>query len=240
MEPRRPDSDGFDAPEDLLPVLRSAARLQQVVPDAVLVGGSAAAGYAGHRVSFDHDHVLTDLAERYETVLEAVEATDGWATSVRASKPPMTIMGQLGGIEAGLRQLRRRRPLHTQRVALPTGEAVVVPTRDETLRVKAYLMVQRNQVRDYLDVAAMADRMGVERAARVLTEMDEFYSDRSGGEESVVTEVTMRLAHPDPRDVRTLDQLGHYKGLRPRWQDWSETQAICADLAQLIVRGERP
>ena len=42
-------------------VLASAARLQQVVPDAVLVGGSAAALHAGHRDSFDHDHVLVDL-----------------------------------------------------------------------------------------------------------------------------------------------------------------------------------
>lgn len=66
-------------------VLRSAARLQQVVPDAVLVGGSAAALYAGHRDSFDHDHVLSDLAQRYVEVLEAVEATDGWATSDRKS-----------------------------------------------------------------------------------------------------------------------------------------------------------
>ena len=39
-------------------VLASAARLQEVVPDAVLVGGSAAALHAGHRDSFDHDHVL--------------------------------------------------------------------------------------------------------------------------------------------------------------------------------------
>jgi len=46
-------------------VLVSAARLQTVVPDAVLVGGSAAALYAGHRESFGHDHVLIDLADRY-------------------------------------------------------------------------------------------------------------------------------------------------------------------------------
>lgn len=90
----------IDPPLDLLPILESAARLQQVVPDAVLVGGSASAAYAGHRPSFDHDHVLA-LRERYEAVLEAVEATDGRATSVRASRPPMTIMGRLGGIEAG-------------------------------------------------------------------------------------------------------------------------------------------
>jgi hypothetical protein len=37
------------AGEDLLAVLESAARLQRLVPDAVLVGGSAAAAYAGHR-----------------------------------------------------------------------------------------------------------------------------------------------------------------------------------------------
>lgn len=60
----------------------------------------------GHRLSFDHDHVLTDLMSRYEAVLEAAEATEGWATSVKASRPPMTLMGSLGGIEAGLRQLR--------------------------------------------------------------------------------------------------------------------------------------
>ena len=64
-------------------VLASAARLQKVVPDAVLVGGSAAALHVGHRDSFDHDHVLADLAERYDSVLDAVEATEGWATSVR-------------------------------------------------------------------------------------------------------------------------------------------------------------
>ena len=58
-------------------VLASAARLQAVVPDAVLVGGSAAAYYAGHRESFDHDPVLPDLADRYEQVLEAVGARCG-------------------------------------------------------------------------------------------------------------------------------------------------------------------
>lgn len=66
-------------------VLRSAAELQRVVPDAVLVTGAAAALWAHHRDSFDHDHVLADLSARYFDVLEAVEATDGWVTSVRAS-----------------------------------------------------------------------------------------------------------------------------------------------------------
>ena len=104
--------------EVLSEVLQSAVRLQRLVPDAVLVGDSAAAYYAGHRQSFDHDHVLTDLVERYGAVLDAVEASGGWATSVRASSPPFTILGSLDGVEAGLRQLRRRRPLETARVEL--------------------------------------------------------------------------------------------------------------------------
>ena len=51
----------------------------------MLVGGSAAAFHAGHRESFDHDHVVADLVQRYAEIVEAVESTDGWVTSVRAS-----------------------------------------------------------------------------------------------------------------------------------------------------------
>jgi hypothetical protein len=62
-------------------VLESAARLQEVVPDAVLVGRSAAALWANHGFSYDHDHVLQDLSDRFDAVLEAIEATDGWVTN---------------------------------------------------------------------------------------------------------------------------------------------------------------
>jgi len=108
-------------------VLESAAKLQQAVPDAVLIGGSAAALYAGHWTSFHHDHVLPDLIERYQVVLEACEATEGWATNVRASTPPYTILGTLGGIEAGLRQLRRTRPLEVVAARLPSARPFESP-----------------------------------------------------------------------------------------------------------------
>ena len=168
LDDDRPDPAAVS--DTLREVLGSAALLQEVVPDAVLVGGAAAALYAGHRDSFDHDHVLTDLQDRYLQVLEAVEATDGWVTSVRASSPPLTILGSLGGIEAGLRQLRRNRPLETQEVELGPSGTVRVPTAAETLRVKAYLIVQRNQVRDYLDgsEAEAADREAVAAHVREL------------------------------------------------------------------------
>lgn len=223
-------------------VLESAAHLQRVVPDAVLVGGAAAALHAGHRDSFDHDHVLRELADRYLEVLSAVEATDGWVTSVRASAPPLTIMGSLGGIEAGLRQLRRTRPLEVERVDLGDAGTVQVPTAAETLRIKAYLVVQRNQVRDYLDVVALAEPDPV-GSVRVLDEIDDYYRDRSGGPDSVLTGLVQRLSEPNPRDHRVTRQLSAYKGLDPRWHVWSDVVAACQRLAdgllESVERGPR-
>ena len=211
----RPDPQATSA--TVQRVLESAAQLQQAVPDAVLVGGAAAALYAGHRDSFDHDHVLADLQDRYLQVLEAVEATDGWVTNVSASSPPLTILGRLGGIEAGLRQLRRRRPLETQEVNLDETHAVRVPTAAETLRIKAYLVVQRNQVRDYLDVVALADRYGIPASADVLISIDDYYRDRSDTADSVLTALVERLSAPAPRDERVTRQLPRYRRLDSRW-----------------------
>jgi len=220
-----------DVSPTLQRVLASAARLQEVVPDAVLVGGSAAALHAGHRDSLDHDHVLADLVDRYETVLEAVEATEGWATSVRASKPPFTIMGSLGGVEAGLRQMRRTRPLETFEVDVGDGRSVVAPTASETLRVKAFLVVQRNAVRDYLDVVALSEHLGLDTAVEVLSGIDAYYVDRSGEEGSVLTSLVISLADPKPQDTEVIDELPRYKGLEVRYHRWDDVVEICQSLA---------
>ncbi|MFM7211613.1 MAG: hypothetical protein ACKOYQ_06350 [Actinomycetota bacterium] len=212
-------------------VLGSAARLQKLVPDAVLVGGSAAALHAGHRESFDHDHVLVDLDQRYAQVLDAVEASDGWATSVRASRPPMTIMGSLDGVPAGLRNLRRTRPLETMPFVIAPDVTVVAPTLDEMLRVKAYLVVQRNVVRDYLDVVALADHMGPAHAAEVLRGIDDYYDDRSAAKGSVRTSLVLALAAPGPLDIDVIRELPRYRGLDPKWHDWSSVVAACEALA---------
>ena len=54
-------------------VLSSAARLQTILPQAVLVGGTAASIYAHHRQSTDDDHVLTDLKQNFDEILDATE-----------------------------------------------------------------------------------------------------------------------------------------------------------------------
>ncbi len=225
--------------ESLSPTLRSvldsAAKLQEIVPDTVLVGGSAAALYAGHRDSFDHDHVLQDLTDRYGIIVDAVEASDGWATSVRASKPPFTVLGSLDGVEAGLRQLRRSRPLETTRYDLGDNRSVAVPTLEETLRIKAYLVVQRNATRDYLDVVALADTLGLHNAVQVLRDLDTYYQDRSEANESVLTTLILSLTRPQPKDPEVTTQLKDYKGLVSRWQDWGSVEEACRELAHQLA-----
>ncbi len=223
--------DGFSS--ILRRAIESAARLQLAVPEAVLVGGSAAALYAGHRDSFAHDHVLEDLESRYEEILRAVEATEGWVTSVRASRPPFTLMGSLGGIEAGLRQLRRTRPLEVMEFDVPGAGSLRIPTDAEMLRVKAYMVVQRNQVRDYLDVVALAEV--VEDAPGTLAGVDSYYADRSCGSDSVLTALIQRLSEPNPRDREVTRELHAYKGLDRRWHEWATVVSACARLADEIV-----
>ena len=228
------EPSGLNRPE-LLRVLESAARLQKVVPDAVLVGGSAAALWADHRSSYDHDHVLEDLEARFDAVLEAIEATDGWVTN--RVTPGKIILGELGDIESGVRQLIRKVPLEVVEVVLPSGQTLRVPTPDEILRIKGYLIVRRNQVRDYLDVAALSDRYGISHAADVLGHIDDYYSDQRGAEaEGVATQLARQLAAPKPADARTITQLGQYKGLDARWTDWKNVTDLCRSVAVEMVR----
>lgn len=218
----------------LVDILESAARLQQLVPDAVLVGGTAAAAYAGHRLSYGHGHVLDDLRGRFDLVLEALESEGEWVTN--RARPGKIILGRLGDIEAGVRQLIRRTPLEVTELRLPSGATVRVPTLDETLRIKAFLIVRRNQVRDYLDVAALADRYGLEHAAGVLSRIDDYYADQHGGGDGVASQLVRQLADPQPADTATTKDLSRYKGLDPRWHRWSDVVAMCRQTAAEITK----
>jgi hypothetical protein len=168
--------------------------------------------------------------------LEAAESSGEWVTSTRSS-PPNTILGSEAGFEAGIWQLRRARPLEAESVALPSGGAVKVPTLEETLRVKGYLVVARNRMRDYLDVAALADTLGVEPAGRVLAGIDVYYTEKTGNDEAVSTALAQRLAAVEPRDQRALGDLAYYKGLKEKWRDWNAVRAVCRQVAKAMVLG---
>lgn len=214
-------------------VLEKAAQLQQAAPGAVLVGGTAAALYAHHRESIDNDHVVADLAERFDSILENLEALGDWSTS--RVQPGKIILGELGGIETGLRQLLRSRPLESTEIEVG-GSKLVVPTVAEILRIKAWLALTRNQTRDYLDIAALADRIGVEEAAAALRGIDDYYADINSRPEAVATQLVRQFADPRPRDAEVTAQLSSYKALNKRWQDWSTVTAVLGDLAEMLLR----
>jgi hypothetical protein len=214
-------------------LLESAAHLQRLVPGAILVGGAAAILYADHRESTDHDHVLADLKDRFEMVLEAVEEDEGWATN-RVS-PGQVILGNLDGIEAGVRQMIRTVPLEVATVKVPSGGEVKVPTLEEALRIKAFLIVRRNQTRDYLDLAALSEQLGLDRAATALARIDDYYVDQHGGGDGVASQLVRQLSDPRPADRSVTEQLSSYRRLRRRWRDWDSVIEVLGDVAARMV-----
>ena len=209
-------------------VLSSAARLQQILPDAVLVGGTASAIHAEHRFSRDADHVLTDLRSRFDAVLAQLESVAGWKTA-RVQRPVL-ILGSLDGIETGVRQLIRDEPLETM-VLDYRGQSLTVPTEGEILRIKAVLILKRNATRDYLDFVALAAHMGDERVARALQSLDTLYRQDNG--ESPLQQLQVQLANAVPYDLEET-ALSEYKNLTAKWHDWTTVKATCAHIATVI------
>lgn len=199
----------------------------------MLVGGSAAALYAGHRDSYDHGHVVSDLRDRFDLVLEALEAEGDWVTN--RVVPGKLILGRLGDIEAGVRQMIRTRPLEVDQLTLPSGRALRVPTADETLRIKGFLIVGRNQTRDYLDVAGLTYRCGTGHAAGVLAGIDEYYQDQHGEGRGVAAQLARQLADPRPGDPSVTGQLDTYRNLAPELSDWRAVRSVCRQIAAEMI-----
>ena len=221
-------ASGEGAPPDWERVLEAAARLRELIPEAVLVGGTASAVHAGHRVSYDADHVLANLKPRFDAVLAQLEDVAGWRTA-RVARPVM-ILGSLDGIETGVRQLIRSAPLETEEL-VRGGHRLCLPTRAEMLRIKAVLILKRNATRDYLDFVALANRLGDEAAVQALGPFDALYPQDNGA--SALLQLQVQLAKPLPYD---LDEIGlaEYRSLDPAWHDWNAVSALCETLAELI------
>jgi hypothetical protein len=206
-------------------VLSAAAHLQVVLPGTTLVGGTAAAVFAGHRVSYDADHVLADLRDRFDEVLAQLESVAGWRTA--RVKRPVLILGSLDGIETGVRQLIRDAPLETTLVEVG-GVRLVVPTLSEMLRIKGVLILKRNATRDYLDFVALAERLGPDGVFSAIATLDQLYPQASG--ESALQQLQVQLARPLPYDLDDTG-LAEYRRLDPKWHDWQRVTERCAAVA---------
>ncbi len=211
-------------------VLSAAAHLQQLVPGATLVGGTAAALYAEHRQSMDADHVVSDLQQRFDDILANLESVAGWKTA-RINRP-VQILGSLDGIETGIRQLVRKTPLETTTVQV-ASLSITLPTEGEMLRVKAVLVLRRNAARDYIDVAALSSHLGQAGSREALRPFDTLYPQPSG--ESALMQLQVQLADPRPFDLDEAN-LKQYKGIKKEWSDWKAVSTQCRALALDVFR----
>jgi len=226
---------GFSMHKDTLPdwelLISAAAHLQRIIPDAVLVGGTASALYAGHRLSVDADHVIKDLRSRFDAVLIELESVLGWVTA--RTNRPVQILGSLDGIETGIRQLIREEPLETTQIETH-GVIITLPTLSEMLRIKAVLILKRNATRDYLDFAALSDQLGHEGIVESLKSFERLYPQSNG--ESTLQQLQIQLATPLPYDLENMD-LSEYKNISSQWQNWDNVKTKCVDCAIQIFEG---
>lgn len=219
---KKPSTTVLDEWERLL---STQLLFQADFPECVLVGGTAAALYAGHRISFDADHVLPDLKERFAELLHKVETEVGWRTN--RIEPPVLILGHFHGVRTGIRQLQRAVPLETQVV-----RGLRVPTPEEILRIKAYLIVRRNTTRDYIDFAALVDHLGMSRTLAALRSLDQLYPQEN--ETTITQQLALQLAEPRPWDLSQTD-LSTYKSLQAPYTEWNEIKRRVFTVGQALL-----
>jgi len=201
------------------------ARLTTLSP--VVVGGTAAALHCSHRYSLDIDAVTPHLAAQYEEVVANLEAWERWHTN--RLTPRVLILGEREEVELGVRQQRRAVPI---RVSLRRGLAV--PTAPETLRIKAFVLGERRALRDFVDVAALTDNLGVDRALTALRYLNAVYAPVPG---LTWTSRFAEACEGDPVDLREVE-LSAYRGLRAPYTDWAYVAGRCRDLGRSLIKEE--
>ena len=116
---------------------------------------------------------------------------------------------------------------------------IVAPTIGETLRIKAFLLVDRNATRDYLDVAALSHHIGLKQGALALERMNELYAEFAGEGGDMLTSVVVKLSAPDPYDLTDID-LTEYKGIIAPWNAWRAVEKQCAAVGAAILSLPQP
>ena len=123
---------------------------------------------------------------------------------------------------------------------LPTGDRLQIPTGAETLRLKSFLIMARNNARDYTELADLVDAMDTQTAAEVLTGMDRYYSGPPAGAQRantlnghwVATQLVRRLADPQPSDGPDFTREGAEA-------EWARVRQRCLTVAVAMLEEAR-
>jgi len=247
-----PDDISALAPSgsDLRTVVKSAAKLKTLAPQSITVADPLAFSGCQPRKVLGSSR-LTEGGEGQLTVAISNRA-HGKTVAVRLPKHPVTMWrGRLDvaldalAVQAGTLDLEadalgarppleRCSPMETTNVLLPTGDRLQIPTGAETLRLKSYLVMQRNSARDYNEFAELVTSMDTQTAAEVLSGIDRYYSCQPVRTQWVATQLVRRLAEPRPSDGAEAAASG--SGAE---SEWATVRQCCLTVAVAMLEDGR-
>ncbi|CAN5255334.1 MMPL family transporter [soil metagenome] len=247
---------------DMRMMVKSAAKLKDLAPDAITVADplafSGCQGLSALTVALkdkvkgsDDARAVSARQARLGLPLRRPGRNqrttgDGQAT-VRVQRPvhPVTVwrgrlavaldaLSNQNDPDADFHQaLRRHSPMETTNVQLPTGDRLRIPTGAETLRLKGYLIMCRNSRRDFAEFADLVDAMESQTAAVVLASIDRYYSDQPSDGQWVATQLVRRLADPHPSDMGEDDDGADAKA------HWEKVRQRCLSVAVAMLEEAR-
>lgn len=211
---------------DLRMVIKSAAKLKNLAPDAICVADPLAFTGCGRNdkapepvpeeVSATAGGTKISLAYR-SGLARAMAWTDRPVHPVTVWRRRLSVaLDALENTGTARGTYKRRSPVETTTVQLPTGDRLQIPTGAETLRLKGYLIMCRNSSRDFAEFADMVEAMEPETAAVVLAGMDRYYCCQPPRRQWMATQLVRRLADPNPSD---LDEEAAEADAKANWED---------------------
>lgn len=235
---------------DLRMVIKSAARLRHLAPDAVCIADplalrgcgpaeqSAAAATAAdgeqsrkraggwpYRAQPRPLHPVTMWRNRLTVALDALTADDVPAGAAE--------LGEQGG--SAPQRFARCRAMETTAVQLPTGDRLQIPTGAETLRLKGYLILSRDCHRDYADLAELVEVLDPQTVAAALLGIDRYYSGQPAGRRWLTSQLVRRLADPQPVDPPAPES----GAAAETGADWEQVRRRCLAVAVAMLEEAR-
>ncbi len=224
---------------DVRMVVKSAAKLKDLAPNAITVADPLAFSGCGHRndeaaeeqtSTNGNGHVAVTGPLRHRGsrkkmpwVGRGVHPVTMWRGRLSVALDALEV-----DAHADAPQVERRSPVETTSVQLPTGDRLQIPTGAETLRLKGYLLMCRNSGRDYAEFAELVETMDTHTAALVLAGMDKYYCGQQPRKQWVATELVRRLADPRPSDDQVDPDV-----------DWAQVEQRCLSVAVAMLEEAR-
>ncbi|GAB3229766.1 MMPL family transporter [Mycolicibacterium hippocampi] len=243
-----PDDISALAPSgsDLRTVVKSAAKLKTLAPQAITVADPLAFSGCHPRKVLGSSRLRDDGA----LTVAVSNRAHGKTVAVKLPKHPVTMWrGRLDvaldalAVQSGTTPedtvtgrppLARTSPMETTNVLLPTGDRLQIPTGAETVRLKSFLIMERNAARDYAEFAELVDSMDVQTAAEVLAGMDRYYSGPPARTHWVATQLVRRLADPRPADGPDVALSG-----ADAETEWARVRQRCLSVAVAMLEEAR-